>query len=103
MKKQFLLIIKNKNKIHAARKTDAGADDKPGYFFIWPNVSLLLLPDVIIGAPHDGPDLDGDGVGNGAIYIYHGLASGDMKEYKQVFQTYSKKSHQFNILLCVLH
>jgi hypothetical protein len=23
-------------KIHAARKMDAGADDKPGYFFTWP-------------------------------------------------------------------
>ena len=50
------------------------------------NVSLFLLSDVIIGAPHDGPDLDGDGVGNGAIYIYHGLASGDIKEYKQVYK-----------------
>ena len=30
------LKIKSKKKIHAARKMDAGADDKPGYFFTWP-------------------------------------------------------------------
>ena len=28
--------IKNQKKIHAARKMDAGADDKPGYIFKWP-------------------------------------------------------------------
>ena len=31
------LKIKNQKKIHAARKMDAGADDKPGYFFTWPS------------------------------------------------------------------
>jgi hypothetical protein len=30
-----MIFFKNK-KIHAARKMDAGADDKPGYFFTWP-------------------------------------------------------------------
>ena len=49
-------------------------------------INCVYILDVIIGAPHDGPDLDGDGVGNGAIYIYHGLASGDIKEYKQVYK-----------------
>ena len=35
-KNQFLLMIENRIRIHGARKTDAGADDKPGYFCIWP-------------------------------------------------------------------
>ena len=30
---------KKLKKVHAARKMDAGADDKPGYFFTWPNQS----------------------------------------------------------------
>ena len=46
----------------------------------------MFLSDVIIGAPHDGPDLDGDGVGNGAIYIYYGSKNGDIGKYYQVYK-----------------
>lgn len=40
--------------------------------------------DFIIGAPQDQPDLDGDGFGNGAIYIYHGREDGKFSDYQQV-------------------
>ncbi|XP_046846496.1 integrin alpha-4-like [Xenia sp. Carnegie-2017] len=39
--------------------------------------------DFIIGAPQDQPDIDGDGFGNGAIYIYHGRRDGIFNDYQQ--------------------
>ena len=44
----------------------------------------LFSPDFIVGAPQDQPDLDGDGFGNGAIYIYHGNKKGIFDNYQQV-------------------
>ncbi|CAB4014142.1 integrin alpha-4-like, partial [Paramuricea clavata] len=41
------------------------------------------IQDFIVGAPQDQPDLDGDGFGNGAIYIYHGRRDGKFDKYQQ--------------------
>jgi hypothetical protein len=48
-------------------------------------LSVFFIPsDFIVGAPQDLPDLDNDGVGNGAIYIYHGNRKGIFENYQQV-------------------
>ncbi|XP_028391032.1 integrin alpha-PS2-like [Dendronephthya gigantea] len=41
------------------------------------------IEDFIIGAPQDQPDLDNDGFGNGAIYIYYGREDGKFRDYQQ--------------------
>lgn len=45
---------------------------------------LVRLVDFIIGAPQELPDLDGDGFGNGAVYIYHGRRDGKFDNHNQV-------------------
>ncbi|CAB4021292.1 integrin alpha-11-like, partial [Paramuricea clavata] len=59
------------------------------------------IQDFIVGAPQDQPDLNNDGFGNGAIYIYHGRRDGKFDKYQQVCLLYTTEHDIHDKVGCI--